>query len=94
MDGGTLLDSMLGVSESFQPVEVVFPLHHLLNQAFPVRKKLRGLDPQHQALPVPVPSSDQWSEGASSCQLRVPAMPGEGSSSQDSFSFHKHSQCG
>lgn len=39
MAGGTLLDSMLGVSESFQPMEVVFPLHHLLNQEFPVRKK-------------------------------------------------------
>lgn len=37
--GEALLDSMLGVSESFQPMEVVFPLHHLLNQEFPVRKK-------------------------------------------------------
>lgn len=63
-------------------MEVVFPLHHLLNQEFPVRKKREVWihNTRHfQFLSLPL---HQWSEGASSCQLWVPATLGEGSSSQ------------
>lgn len=63
-------------------MEVVFPLHHLLNQEFPVGKKQEVWihnTTRFQFLSLP---PHQWSEGASSCQLWVPATLGEGSSSQ------------
>lgn len=94
MAGETLMDFTLGVSESFQPMEVVFPLHHLLNQEFPVRK-LGGVwihNTRHFQLLSLAVISGQREPPPVSC--RCQQHSGKDLPPHGSFSFHSHSQSG